>query len=295
MSESELFGESSGSEMEVESERAPVRADAVLRRAAPSHTTSDAWIARVPAFLRFERRPFDKSEIAKKADANAEANADQLSQLAADSVRWQYTRAEAADRVVQTSNARIVEWSDGSRTLQVGGEHFEARAHAQPAALICEADGDLYATRLLVDQSIAFVPTSTSSATHAMLASALAKRQLSGQIRVGSVKTTEDPEKAQRDLEKAEQLREKARRKLAAQRELRDELPQRTRPRLARDIEGLEDEEEEAAAAPESEPEAVSTDNDDREDGARDEDSDVEASRLNRIKERKILDDSESE
>ncbi|GMM49609.1 Leo1 protein [Starmerella bacillaris] len=290
MSDSELFGD--GSDMELD--REPVHKEVVLKRSAPSHEVDSAWVARVPAFLKFERRPFDRSEAEKSLANKTSAE----SSLTADSIRWQYTRAEDGERVIQTSNAQIVEWSDGSKTLQVGNEHFEVRTHTQPGTFLCAEQNKLLQTRLLVDNTMSFVPTSTTSATHAMLAQALAKRQLSGQLKVGSVSTTEDPDKLQRDLEKAEMAREKARKKLAAQREQHDEpRTMQRRPNYESDSESnAEMDDEDVSDASRDEPEAVSTDNDDKESesDAGDAEEDT-AARLRRIKERKVLDDSDSE
>lgn len=309
MSDSELFGGSdSGSESpheslsqenspqvsgnESEEERIPLRLDSELLRTAPSHGTADAWLARVPAFLKFERRPFDKASYANSTEADRK--------LTADSVRWQYTRADEEDRVVRTSNARIVEWSDGSRTLQVGDEHFVARMHSQTPALVCASSegepgiiGTLLPTRLLVDKTAAFIPTSTSSATHALLAGALARRQQSGQVRVGSVSTVEDPEKAQRDLEKAEQLREKARRKLAAQRAEKTAAHTSVSRKRYSSESNSEPSEAEESEAEESEAEATEESEEEASERTEKQEEDAMA-RLNRIKERTIDDSDES-
>lgn len=302
-SEKELFGdpedgmEVSDGDSSVE-EAEPVHHAALLKRYAPSHVSTQAWISRLPAFLNLEPRHFDAAKYAE-----VDKSDDQLA-LEANTVRWKYAAAEkdAEQKVTRVSNARIVEWSDGSRTLQLGNEHFEIKTHQQSeAAFLCEEhkDESLLATRELIASTMSFLPTSTSSATHMMLAKALQRKQENNQIRVGSVNTTEDPDKVQREIERVEQAKEKARRKLAAQRDDivsytdRSITPRRTEMEVDED-----DEEDDEERVSEEESEAQESD-------ANEDDDEERASRLNQIKRqgsepaqmarRRVLDDEDSD
>lgn len=256
-SDKELFGDPedgmqvSDGDSSVE-ETEPVHHAALLRRYAPSHVPSQAWISRVPAFLNLEPRHFDAAKFAE-----AEKTDDQIA-LEANTVRWKYAAARnsAEQKVTRVSNARIVEWSDGSRTLQLGNEHFEIKIHNHSeAAFLCEEhkDESLLATRELITSTMSFLPTSTSSATHLMLAKALQKKQESDQIRVGSVNTTEDPDKVQREIERVEQAKVKARRKLAAQRDDIMSYTDLSITPMRREMEFDEEEEEDQGSEGESE------------------------------------------
>jgi len=304
-SEKDLFGDSDGSASPQEpsspaSAPEPVHRDALLKRYAPSHAVEHAWTAAMPSFLNIEPLPFNAQRFADQHDG-----ADDDSAATPNTIRWTYAaaEAEAEQKVTRISNARIVEWSDGSRTLQVGAEQFEIKTHTQadPAFVCTQQDGDpLLATRQVVFDSMKILPSSMASATHRRLVRDMARKQQSGQIRVGSVNTTEDPDKVQREIERAEQAKDKARRKLAAQ---RDDFVTYTdhstaapaspvrRPRRseldASDNDMIDDEEESAQSDEDEEEEAQSS-------GAEDEeDDDARASRLNQIKRTVVDDDSD--
>lgn len=282
-SEKELFGDPaespdvSDNDM-IEDEREPVRKSVNLKRYAPSHTSAKSWVSRVPAFLNLDPQPFD----AEKFDESGKSAEELASET--NTVRWTYaandSAEEGAEKVKRVSNARVVTWSDGSQTLMLGNEHFEIKSHPQtePAFITSRQEKqDVLATRQLVDQSMSFLPTSISSATHAMLARSLARKQESNQIRVGSVDTTEDPDKIQREIERTEQAKDKARRKLSAQRE---------------DIVSYTDHSTYGAvgaASDESMDEGASEASDE------DEDDDMHASRLNKIKRQNDEDDNDDD
>lgn len=283
-SEKELFGDPaespdvSDNDM-IEDEREPVRKSVNLKRYAPSHTSTKSWVSRVPAFLNLDPQPFD----AEKFDESGKSAEELASET--NTVRWTYaandSTEEGAEKVKRVSNARVVTWSDGSQTLMLGNEHFEIKSHPQtePAFITSRQENqDVLATRQLVDQSMSFLPTSISSATHAMLARSLARKQESNQIRVGSVDTTEDPDKIQREIERTEQAKDKARRKLSAQRE---------------DIASYTDHSTYGAVGAASDDESM--DEGASEASDEDEDDDMHASRLNKIKRQNDEDDNDDD
>lgn len=286
-SEKELFGDPAESpdvsdndiiEDDGEPEREPVRKSVSIKRYAPSHASTKSWVSRVPAFLNLDPQPFDADKFDESGKSAEELAAE------TNTVRWTYaandSTEEGAEKVKRVSNARVVTWSDGSQTLMLGNEHFEIKSHPQtePAFITSsQEDQNVLATRQLVDNSMTFLPTSTSSATHAMLARSLARKQESNQIRVGSVDTTEDPDKMQREIERTEQAKEKARRKLSAQRE--DIVSYTDRSTYGPAVPASDDESMDEGAS-----EASDNDEDDR-----------HASRLNKIKHRKDGEDEDDD
>lgn len=214
-----LFGEASsggsdtGEEVSAEPKVARVKAT-TLARHARSHRTSYVSSMRVPTFMSIDPHPFSSRSFLEKF------NKDQPLQNE-NALRWRYARGSDG-HVARRSNARIVEWSDGSRTLQLGGEQFELHVSKQPNPdFLCENYGEqgVLQTRAVIHQTLRIIPTSIQSDTHRLLALSVARRQNRGQVKVGSVVTTEDPEKVQRDLERAELMKQRARRKLESQRE----------------------------------------------------------------------------
>lgn len=304
MSDSEsLFGESGPDAsperepLSPEIEADSVHREAFIKRLAPSHRAADAWTVHMQPFLSIEPQPFN-------AQSYEEQHSEAVEGL--NTIRWTYAAAEGGQKVTQVSNARIVEWSDGSRTLQVGSEHFEIKSHRQvDPTFVCtsSADDPVLATRQLVWDSMVILPSSMTSTTHVRMARNMATRQQRGQIRVGSVDTREDPDKVQREIERAEQAKEKARRKLAAQRDENSgpsvsSFERRTREtsldRSEDDM--IDDEEEEAEEEEEEEEEAQESGDEAQESAASGGESDDEerANRLNEIKNQprpKILDD----
>lgn len=197
---------------------------ATLKRYAPAHTAQESHIARTPAFLKFESRPFEPSQFVE-----SKKTVDELA-LETNSVRWKYTSDEDKSKVYKSSNARVVYWEDGSKTLQIGDEHFIVKSNElhEPVLIAItdeqKPDPEQTQTQTLntahvLNSQLTFLPTSTNSSAHKMLANALAQKQAQHEIRVQSVSTKEDPDKVQRELERMESQKEKARRKLDANQE----------------------------------------------------------------------------
>lgn len=169
---------------------------------------------KVPPFLTVEPKPFNAEEFLKKAtDATEEERVRLHSE---NTVRWKYAR-DANGNMTKQSNARFVRWSDGTMSLQLGNEIFDASLQApyeHTFLTVSHPSSGILQTAALLKQSMSLMPTSTSSLTHKRLAEELAKRQLSKSTVVGSIATIDDPEKMQREVGKNEAMKLRARRKL---------------------------------------------------------------------------------
>ncbi|KWU43743.1 Leo1-domain-containing protein [Rhodotorula sp. JG-1b] len=97
------------------------------------------WHARMPNFLEIRSKPFDEEEWdPKEEDLEAAGGDDQgggegaaasqqvKQRMVPDEnvIRWRWTKDQLG-QVVKQSNARIVRWSDGSLSLQLGAELFD--------------------------------------------------------------------------------------------------------------------------------------------------------------------------
>lgn len=263
----------------------------VLPRLGWGHQLKTVYSARVPAFLRLEPGPFDANKIIE----THRTEEDFL--LEEGTLRWKYARDATTGQITKVANSRIVEWDDGTRTLQLGDEQFEIRTQAPyDTTFVCASQNDrgVYQTEALVDETLTLLPTSTSSATHRKLAEVMARRRISSRQKVGNVFTTEDPEKVQREVERVESQKEKARRKLAAQRDEVVSYTDRAAPAEAAAEDEDEDEEEEEEG--EGEEEGLEGDDDDDEESVQGSaDEEEMGARLQRAKKAQDADNIEDD
>lgn len=103
----------------------------------PVRRTKEHWLARIPHFLRYVTTPFDPNtwdeEQEEKMLLEEGFNSGFGNDVGAASllrtsntIRWRYTDEVDEDGAkVPMSNARIVRWSDGTMSLQVGSELFD--------------------------------------------------------------------------------------------------------------------------------------------------------------------------
>ena len=82
----------------------------------PAADSKNLYLVRMPNILQIEPRPFDARSYCPEADEE-----DEGTKRTENVVRWR--EGEGGER---QSNARIVNWSDGSMTLHVGSEVLAA-------------------------------------------------------------------------------------------------------------------------------------------------------------------------
>lgn len=314
--EADLFGSGSEDQGSPRSEQSPYTSDndyerepkrlkikeTTLPRYGPSHESKHVFFSRVPAFISIDPEPFQVETAVETLSADPDFDEN--------TVRWKYAKT-ASGEVAKVSNSRIVEWSDGSRTLQVGSEQFDIRTQKPYEPLFITKNHlaeRMLQTAMVVDETLTLLPTSTTSATHKRLAAWLASKQQSNRVKVGIMATEEDPEKIQRDVEKAESMKERARRKLESQRQTVGGR-QSTYSYPETHYEEVEEDEEEEARDTDDEEEAQETDEEaldsDELEALDDEADEANASRLRAAKETgdddaplrrtRILEDSDEE
>lgn len=183
--------------------------------------------AKIPSYLnvettRFEGQLYLESLISEQNGKSKEqVEMDRL--IAENTIRWRYTKDEAG-KLVTESNAQIVEWSDGSRSLKLGEEYFDiinTKLNDTFLASFREESGLLVTEGVFTD-SMKFVPTSTNSAIHKKLTTAIKSRQVQEKPKTQSVYVTNDPEKEARELEKQQEqlIRERRRKEQKEQKDL---------------------------------------------------------------------------
>lgn len=215
------------------------------------------WLARLPNFLALETTKFNEFmwEEEKPDKENVESQDTEGTPKAVvpdeNVIRWRWHKTESEEPVrtillhlvrlhlnlefqIKQGNSRIVRWSDGSLSLQVGQELFDIAPSIDPSAILISppvaplpsthnlssfgpvrSHGLIYLTaehqyadcveaQASIHGTLSFRPTALQSTTHRRLAESVAGRYVRGRgIKMADL-PSEDPEKAKQEREKAE-------------------------------------------------------------------------------------------
>ncbi|CCK68856.1 Paf1-complex subunit LEO1 KNAG_0B04210 [Huiozyma naganishii CBS 8797] len=191
--------------------------------------TNDIYVAKVPPFLMIDPAPFDptsfEGKVADRLDGSL-SKEDRLGDRLIDenTVRWRYSR-DTNQSVFKESNTQIVQWSDGSYSLKLGNEYtdilindtdntFLTVSHDQQELMQCVEGG-------LVNKTLMFIPTSTSSKIHQKLSKAVARRNVMQSAGPGTYIVSVDPEIEKKELERKQgQIFKERRRRQLREKEL---------------------------------------------------------------------------
>lgn len=98
-----------------------------VRRTKPMH------VARLPNFVRYSERAFDAAtwhEDAEEDEVDVGDNSVRSVLRTTNTIRWRWRDAPSGK--TPESNARVVRWSDGTSSLQLGTEFFDMATHSEP-------------------------------------------------------------------------------------------------------------------------------------------------------------------
>ncbi|GAA5913276.1 hypothetical protein JCM6882_000051 [Rhodosporidiobolus microsporus] len=257
------------------------------------------WHARLPGFLQIAPNPYDENTWQPDDSEDVKPLEDEASQEDVkpkgaragripdeNVVRWRWTKNEL-QQVIQQTNARVVKWSDGTLSLQLGSELFDltlaldhsavltgvssalpvpptlnptstltpttfdaSRAHGLSYLTARHSyNGQMSEAQASIYGTIGMRPAALTSRTHKKLAGAIASRNaLNKGKSTQRIIVDKDPELARAEREKKEAERAKK-----AQREARKAAGGGRRGggrkggKKATTIEGLSDEEDEDA------------------------------------------------
>lgn len=210
----------------------------------PVRRTKPTLLARLPNFVRYRDQPFDAATWSEEQEEEAfhtgSAPYTELGDKDARSIlrtsntmRWRWQKGDD-ERDTPQSNARIVRWSDGTESLQLGTEFYDISRHTKSSAP-AQDGGKLPLTYLFVPHakegilqaegavrtSLTFKPN-LHSETHNRLASAIkhqrSARVVAGQEMFGALDPEREKERIERQLKESEKKRrreqQKARRNL---------------------------------------------------------------------------------
>ncbi|CAE6437590.1 unnamed protein product [Rhizoctonia solani] len=224
--------------MEYEEEEGEPAEPQILREAEinipklPLPTSSDNqyWMMRLPNFLKLDTKPFHSETYeGPQDDYEGEERKESATMLdVTNTVRWRWIQGENGEMKKQ-SNARIVKWSDGSMSLQLGTELFDINANvegsrvappatqSQPQTQSSQAPKRAGGLSYLYTQhkhagvlqcevpitgTLTLQPTGMFSATHRQLVRAVGQRHSrTARLRLAP-EPTMDPEREQRELQK---------------------------------------------------------------------------------------------
>ncbi|KAF8705594.1 Leo1-like protein, partial [Rhizoctonia solani] len=226
--------------MEYEEEEGESAEPQILREAEinipklPLPTSSDSqyWMMRLPSFLKLDTKPFH-TETYEGPQDEYEGEDKKESAIMLDvtnTIRWRWIQGEDGEMKKQ-SNARIVKWSDGSMSLQLGTELFDINANAEgsrpvPAASQLQTQSQTQSSQapkragglsylytqhkhagvlqceVPITGTLTLQPTGMFSATHRQLVRAVGQRHSrTARLRLAP-EPTMDPEREQRELQK---------------------------------------------------------------------------------------------
>ncbi|UZJ51507.1 hypothetical protein CBS101457_000827 [Exobasidium rhododendri] len=213
------------------------------------------YFARLPNLLQYRSEVFEEDTFDEEKEDELLQNKDGIRiddaglrslLTTSNTIRWRWTDEVDEEGVkIPESNARIVKWSDGSSSLQLGSEFYDitqatertqnvgvnppssssssSSAPLQPAQhlthLFIKHDGqeqvNMYQSEAPIMGSLTFRPTSTASESHQRLAKAVRKQK--GSL-VKETQLREDPILEKEKLEREEKKRSQKRQRDAKKR-----------------------------------------------------------------------------
>ncbi|KAJ1653818.1 Paf1 complex component [Dispira simplex] len=180
---------------------------------------SEHYIAKIPAFLHVEPEEFSPDDYHEETPDPTSGLSDlnSVKLKVENTIRWRRVKGHRVE-----SNARFVRWSDGTMSLVLGNEYFDAvlkPSNPQQHILTTHhPDANLLQGCCAVNQNVTFRPSSTSSLTHKNFTMSVADRHRKT-TKAKLYHTTYDPEKAKREMEIRENERLKAQKRLEASRQ----------------------------------------------------------------------------
>jgi RNA polymerase-associated protein LEO1 len=192
-----------------------------MRVSVPLHDVLDTdqlRLTKLSNIIAIEPRPFDpKTYEPSGAEYIDERGHKRVRLHDTNAIRWRWT-AGADGTPIRESNSRLIRWSDGSVTLNIGDEVMDVREFdiSGDHSFLFARHPNLIQGQGPLKKKITLRPASLTSTSHKRLAAAVVKHHGSSrQLRVRATTTVVDPKKKKEDQEKAEAARIKDLEKLA--------------------------------------------------------------------------------
>ncbi|EUC55713.1 LEO1-like protein [Rhizoctonia solani AG-3 Rhs1AP] len=198
----------------------------------PTSSDNQYWMMRMPNFLKLDTKPFhNETYEGPQDDYEGEERKESATMLdVTNTIRWRWIQGENGQMKKQ-SNARIVKWSDGSMSLQLGTELFDINSNAEgsrppPTHSQSQSQSQTQSSQapkrgggssylytqhkhagvlqceVPITGTLTLQPTGMFSATHRQLVRAVGQRHSrTARLRLAP-EPTMDPEREQRELQK---------------------------------------------------------------------------------------------
>lgn len=190
----------------------------------PMGDTRTLYLAKLPSFLDISYLPYDPDTLFAEIQQSTEETVNNDEKITkkrslVNTLRWKYQEKDD-ESYARVSNSRFVKWSDGSMSLQVGEELFDVpiknitKEHNYLTLMHAE-EGMLRGTQRF-SHSMTFQPFGLSSKSHAELKADIARRAITSKGRTVKLHTELiDPAELQKQAIKADNEKQKARRRQA--------------------------------------------------------------------------------
>lgn len=189
----------------------------------PTGDTAELYLAKMPSFLGVSTVPYDADNLLSEIQQEIEDLVDTDEKMTrkrslVNTLRWKYDTGPNIGGA-RSSNARFVGWNDGSLSLQLGEELFDVpvknmvREHSY--LTLMHAEEGLLRGMQRFSKTMSFQPFGLSSKSHAELKADIARRAISSKGRTVKLHTEMiDPADFQKQAIKADNEKQKARRRL---------------------------------------------------------------------------------
>ncbi|KAI7856202.1 Leo1-like protein-domain-containing protein [Circinella umbellata] len=196
----------------------------------PLPVSSDGkfYLAKVPRFLDIETQPFDLDEIrAQNERYLGQGQDERVLQQMEHTIRWRTGVDDYGDEIIE-SNTYLVEWEDGTTSLRVGNQLFDAGRKSfgkeeHTYLLAHQTTSGVLESHAEVTDQMTFRPYDIHSDTHRQLSDQVSSEQNRRIKKTKMFFTEKDPEKFRNDAEKEENERLQAQKKLENQRRRADD------------------------------------------------------------------------
>ncbi|KAG2184530.1 hypothetical protein INT43_000439 [Umbelopsis isabellina] len=186
----------------------------------PSSKDDKFHLAKLPKFLDIEPTPFNP-ETFDPSEEGEMPPPDIIRRQVESTMRWRQVVDENG-KLATESNARLIEWEDGTMSLLLGSEYFDVNVKPMSNEehhylLAHQTSSGILESHLKFTNNMVFRPSDLKSDTHRNLTAQIADKHVK-KTRTKMFMTEQDPELVKQEAEMAEQERLRAKRKLESSR-----------------------------------------------------------------------------
>lgn len=190
----------------------------------PIRSSEKNWLARIPNFLNIQNAGFDRERF-EEDDKSLPSNAN-----SSNTIRWRWHQDQSGQTIAQ-SNSRVIKWSDGSLSLQVGKEIYDMNLNedvktassSEPSnprqyAYLHHEKNEIVMGDTVINGQLNFVPPSLASSVHKKYASTVNDKHFKAAKMKMVDKETESKDPEKELLKKMEDDKKLARQKAKVER-----------------------------------------------------------------------------